>query len=126
MSQPEGSVYDWYRRGMDLLERGDAAAAAQLLERAHAAEPDARHLREGLARALFDAGHFKRAVLHFRHLANVDPADDYAQFGLGLALWRSGELEAARESLAVAVALRPRDEYQAALHQVRATLAARD
>lgn len=122
---PEGGVYDWYQRGKDLLERGDAAASVLLLERAHAAEPNADHLREALARALFDAGHYQRASLHFRHLATVDPVDHYAHYGLGLALWRLGEMERARESLTVAAALANREEYHAALRQVRATLSAR-
>lgn len=124
--EPVGSTYDWYRRGLDLLERGDAAASALLLERAHAAEPHARHLREALARALFDAGRYQSASLHFRHLSVVDPVDDYAHYGLGLCLWRTGDIEQARESLSIAVALRPREEYQAALGQVQATLRSRE
>ena len=51
---PAGEVYDWYTRGMQLLAAGDAAAAAQLLEHAARAEPDARSVREGLARALVE------------------------------------------------------------------------
>lgn len=124
--EPQGSTYDWYRRGLDLLERGDAAASALLLERAHAAEPDARHLREALARALFDAGRYQTAALHFRHLSVVDPADDYAHYGLGLCYWRVGAMESAKESLSMAVALRPREEYLAALKQVQATLRSRE
>lgn len=127
MSQaPLGEPYDWYRRGIELLDRGDAAASALLLERAHAAEPQARHVREGLARALFDAGRYQSASLHFRHLAAVDPVDHYAHYGLGLSLWRMGHLEQAREALAKAVALSPREEYLAALTQVRATLRSRE
>lgn len=125
-SGPQGSTYDWYRRGLELLERGDAAASALLLERAHVAEPNARHLREALARALFDAGRYQTASLHFRHLSVVDPVDDYAHYGLGMCLWRTGSIAAAKESLAMAVALRPRDEYRAALAQVQATLKSRE
>jgi hypothetical protein len=42
---PEGSaddVHAWYRRGMELLGRGSPAAAAQILQRASTAEPQAR------------------------------------------------------------------------------------
>src|SRR4051812_5734072 len=81
---PAGDVYDWYTRGVQLLGAGDAAAAAQLLEHAAQAEPASCSVREALARALFDSGHYERALVAFR--ANVDdnPADDYAHFGLGL------------------------------------------
>ena len=56
----------------------------------------------------------------------ANPAEDYAYFGLGMALWRTGDMEAAQESLAIAVAMRPDlKHYASALRQVRATLRAR-
>ena len=56
----------------------------------------------------------------------ASPADDYANFGLGLALSRSGDHEAAAEYLALAAAMRPdRKPYTDALRQVRATLRSR-
>ena len=56
-------------------------------------------------------------------IVEASPTDDYAHFGLGLALARSGEHEAAAEYLALAAAMRPdRKPYTDALHQVRATL----
>jgi hypothetical protein len=56
----------------------------------------------------------------------ASPSDDYAHFGLGLALARTGDPEAAAEYLALAAAMRPdRKEYTDALRQVRATLEAR-
>jgi tetratricopeptide (TPR) repeat protein len=121
MSEPSGDVYDWYRRGMQLLQAGNAAAAAQLLEHAARAEPDAPSVREALARALFDSGSYERARAAFA--ANVDesPTDDYAHFGLGLTSVRMGDLDAAVEHLAIAVALRPDNHhYGTALRTARA------
>src|SRR5262249_55484326 len=123
---PGGEVYDWYQRGIDLLARGDAAAAAQLLERAATAEPGSPSIREALARALFDAGRYPRAREIFAKLVEEYPDDDYAHFGLGLSQWRLGDLASAREHLAMASAMRPSaSHYSAALGQVRATLDAR-
>ena len=103
---PAGDVYDWYTRGMRLLGSGDAAAAAALLEHAARAEPASCSVREALARALFDSGRYADARAAFA--ANVDesPADDYAQFGLGLSHVRMGELDEAVEHLAIAAAPR--------------------
>ncbi len=120
-SGPEGGVYEWYRRGLDLLSNGDPAAAATLLTRVAAAEPDSRSVREALARAQYDAGRYAEAVDSFGELAAGNPTDDYAHFGLGLAASRAGDLELAAEHLALAVALRPDlPHYARALRGVRA------
>ena len=81
---PSGDVYDWYMRGMELLTSGDAAAASQLLAHAIAADPQSHSLREAYARALFDAGRYPEARASFEQIVAADPADDYAQFGLGV------------------------------------------
>jgi tetratricopeptide (TPR) repeat protein len=123
---PLGGAYDWYRRGTALLEQGNAAAAAELLAWAVEQEPDARSLRETWARALFDSGRFDDAAREFGHLADIAPDEDYAHFGLGLALWRLRRFPEAADHLAMAAVMRPdRSEYAAALRQVRATMAAR-
>jgi Flp pilus assembly protein TadD len=120
------NVGDLYKRGLDLLGRGSAAAAAQLLERAAAAEPRSRSVREALARAQFDAGQYSAAARNFRMIVEASPVDDYAQFGLGLALARTGDHGAAAEHLALAAAMRPNmRHYTDALRSVRATLRAR-
>jgi predicted Zn-dependent protease len=119
-------VHAWYQRGMELLDRGSAAAAAQVLERACAVEPGSHSVREALARAQFDAGRYADAAENFRVIVEASPSDDYANFGLGLALTRTGNHAAAAEYLALAAAMRPdARHYTDALHQVRATLRAR-
>jgi Flp pilus assembly protein TadD len=126
---PEGSeddVHAWYLRGMDLLGRGSPAAAAQVLQRASTAEPQSRSVREALARAQFDAGRYAEAADNFRMIVEASPSDDYANFGLGLALARMGDHAAAAEYLALAAAMRPdASHYTDALRSVRATLQAR-
>lgn len=123
---PDGDAYTWYQRGLELLGRGSAAAAAQLLERAAEAEPGSRSVWEALARAQFDAGRYGQAAESFRRIVEASPSDDYAQFGLGLALARDGNPAAAAEHLALAAAMRPDlAHYTDALRGVRATLRAR-
>ena len=121
-----GDTYDLYQRGLDLLSRGSAAAAAQLLARANTAEPGSRSVLEALARAQFDAHRYGDAADSFRQIVDASPTDDYAQFGLGLALARTGNPRGAAEHLALAVAMRPDlRHYTDALRGVRATLRAR-
>jgi Flp pilus assembly protein TadD len=120
-------VHAWYRQGMDLLGRGSAAAAAQVLQRASMAEPGSRSVREALARAQFDAGRYADAADNFRMIVEASPSDDYAHFGLGLSLARIGDPAAAAEYLALAAAMRPdAAHYTEALRSVRATLRARE
>jgi Flp pilus assembly protein TadD len=122
----DADTYQLYQRGLDLLGRGSAAAAAQLLSRAAAAEPHSRSVLEALARAQFDAGQYKAAAGNFQRIVDASPSDDYAQFGLGLALSRAGDHGAAAEHLALAAAMRPNlRHYTDALRSVRATLRAR-
>src|ERR1022692_3012291 len=60
---PDGTdTYSLYRRGLDLLGRGSAAAAAQLLERAVAAPPRAPSGLGGPAPAQFDARRYADAA----------------------------------------------------------------
>jgi len=128
-SVPAGTAdtHQLYRRGLDLLGRGSPAAAAQLLQRAAAAEPRSKSVLEALARAQFDAGQYAAAAGNFRRIVDASPSDDYAQFGLGLALARTGDPGAAAEHLALAAAMRPNlRHYTDALRSVRATLRARN
>ena len=118
---PEGGVYEWYQRGVQLLADGHPAAAATLLARAADVEPGSRSILEALGRAQYDAGRYPEAMAAFTALVAVSPTDDYAHFGLGLAASRAGELPLAAEHLALAVALRPdRGHYARALRGVRA------
>jgi Flp pilus assembly protein TadD len=118
---PGGGVYEWYQRGLHLLANRDPAAAATILARAAEAEPGSRSLLEALARAQYDAGRYDEAMGTFRELISRNPADDYAQFGLGLAASRAGDLDMAAEHLALAVAMRPDvTHYARALRGVRA------
>jgi Flp pilus assembly protein TadD len=110
---------------MELLGDGNPAAAATLLSRAAEAEPGSRSVLEALARAQYDAGRYQEAIATFAELIAVNPTDDYAQFGLGLAASRAGELGLAAEHLALAVAMRPDlGHYARALRGVRARRAA--
>jgi Flp pilus assembly protein TadD len=123
--RPAGDVYDWYVRGQKLLTDGNAAAAVQLLRRAVEADPGSHSARETLARALFDARLYGEALEVFATVVEQNPADDYAQFGLGLAALRSGDHARAVQHLSLAAAMRPDQlHYKTALRAARVRLEA--
>lgn len=121
--RPAGEVGDWYRRGLALLDSGDAAAAATVLRHARDAAPEARSVAEALARALYDAGAYGEATDVFAQLSAADPADDYALFGWGRSALASGDARSAAQRLALAAAMRPSNSsYAAALRSARHAL----
>ena len=109
-------AYDWYQRGMALLQAGDVHAAATLLERAADAEPGKSSIHEALARAYFGAGRFAAALEQFTRVLEISPANDYAVFGSGLCLGRLGRLREAVGQLRMANVMRPdNNDYRDAL-----------
>lgn len=123
---PEGSTYDWYRRALELLDRGDPGASLVLIDRVLIEDPGSRTALEIRARGLFDSGRYQEAAEAFQQCADLAPDDDYAHYGVGVSLWRLQEFPAAEDHLAMACVMRPgRSDYARALGQVRATLAAR-
>jgi Flp pilus assembly protein TadD len=123
---PSGEVYDWYQRGVQLLDEGDPATASQVLGRAAARVPHSRSVLEALARAQFDSEQYDQAVVSFQRLVEEDPDDDYAQFGWGLSAAKLGRFDLAVEHLAVAAAMRPDvNYYTLALRGARATARAK-
>ena len=125
--EPAGEVYDWFIRGLRLLDGGNAEAAAALLTHARAREPASASILEALARAQFDARRYAEAHDLFGELVETTPDNDYARFGLGLSRLRTGDVTGAVEQLALAAAMRPgRADYQRALREARATVRARE
>lgn len=110
-----------FQEGSRLLESGDMHAAIVSLERACQLEPDKGSIREALARAYFHAGRVNRAREEFEKVIDLDPVNDYAHFGLGLCLLRTGQVDTARGHLKLAVIMRPDNEaYENALRQASA------
>ena len=107
-------VYDLYRRGSQLLEAGDFAAAAIPLERARQLEPDKTSIREALGRAYFRSGRFEEAGHEFAAVVERAPVNDYAHFCLGRALYKTGRPKEARRHAVLAACMRPdRRDYRA-------------
>lgn len=109
----EASSYELYRRGLELLESGDFAAATVPLRKVAAREPEKSSVREALGRALFRTRRFGEAATEFEAVVERYPTNDFAQFCLGRSLALSGSSKRARRHLAIAANLRPdRRDYR--------------
>jgi Flp pilus assembly protein TadD len=107
------STYELYTKGLDLLERGDFAAATVPLRKVAAREPEKSSVREALGRALFRSRRFREAATEFEAVVERYPTNDFAHFCLGRSLDLSGSSERARRHFAIAANLRPdRSEYR--------------
>lgn len=100
-------VYELYQRGCALAAAGSHMAAATVLQRACAAEPEKASIRCELGRALFRSRRFREAADAFAAVVESNPADHYAHYGLGLARSRLGDLVSAGAHLKIACAMRP-------------------
>jgi len=90
-----------------LLRARHPHQAVLLLSRAKRKEPAKASIREGLGRALFMTGRVTGARREFAKAVQLDPANDYAHFGLALACERTGQRDRARAHIKLALAMRP-------------------
>jgi tetratricopeptide (TPR) repeat protein len=112
-------AYTAFSEGMQLLANDDAHAAVIALEQARALEPAKGSVREALARAYFRTGRFGAAEAEFAAALEIEPVNDYAQYGIGLCRLRAGDRTRARGHLRLATVMRPDNaDYRAALDQV--------
>lgn len=117
---PDGpaEAYARFQEGSRLLESGNAHAAVVALERARELEPEKGSIREALARAYYRSQRVDAARAEFEKVLELDPVNDYAHFGLGMCLLRSGDRDGARGHLKMATIMRPDEEaYQDALRR---------
>jgi Flp pilus assembly protein TadD len=115
----EPSAYAAFRDGDELLASGNPHAAVVALERARELEPGKASVRETLARAYYQSSRYDAAAAEFATAVELDPVNDYAHFGLGLALRHTGDVVGARRHLRLATVMRPDNaDYQHALAEV--------
>ena len=112
-------AYTAFREGTRLLADDNAHAAVIALEQARALEPAKGSVREALARAYYRTGRFSAAEQEFAAALDIEPVNDYAQYGIGLCRWRAGDRTRARGHLRLATVMRPDNaDYRAALERV--------
>lgn len=111
--------YELLMKGRRLLAARNNHQAVLFLEEARDLEPDKGSIREALGRALYNIGEIERACVEFQTAMDLNPADDYAYFGLALCTARLGEKGRATGLLKIALAMRPNSaDYRQALDRL--------
>jgi predicted Zn-dependent protease len=113
-----------YERAQVYFEMDDYAQAARLLEPLAEEQPRSVSVRLLLARAYYHSAQLRRAEAEFRAVTELDPAEDYAWFGLGRALKRQSRPAEALPCFRVAAAMRPSADYLNAVARAEADVAA--
>jgi predicted O-linked N-acetylglucosamine transferase (SPINDLY family) len=98
---------------------GDAARAAEILERAARLAPGDADLRFNLGNAYWDLGRYADAAAQYRRASELSPRDAAIRFALGEALARLGDGEAALAAYADVLAI---DPGHARAHALRGAL----
>ena len=104
------SAYNLFEKGKGLLERQNFLKAIMVLEQAKEIEPEKGSIREALAIAYYNHGFYLSAQKNFRKALDINIANDYAHYGLGLCLIKRGELKKALGHLKMALAMKPDSE----------------
>jgi tetratricopeptide (TPR) repeat protein len=109
-----------YERAQVYFEMNDYTQAARLLEPCAAGQPRSVSVRLLLARAYYHSAQLRKAEAEFRAVTELDPAEDYAWFGLGRALERQSRHAQAAPCFRMAAAMRPSGEYLEAAERAEA------
>src|SRR3954451_5012480 len=99
-------AYELFKKGSELLEKGDFMAASIPLERAAALEPDKSSVREALGRAYFRSARFEKAAREFAAVVEPPPVSNYALFCPARHLPKPGRPAEARRHAALAANMR--------------------
>jgi tetratricopeptide (TPR) repeat protein len=110
-------------RARDAARSGRLDEAAQAYTAAIASSPDSAFLYRELAAVERQRGDNAAALEHFRKAAALDPGDAKTLGQIGELLEASGELEAAAQAYADAIAIEPAADFEKRLEDVRARMA---
>lgn len=101
------SAYYFFKKGKLLSQKGKFLDAIMILERAKDLEPKKGSIRETLACAYYNCGFYSSAKKNFIKALEIDAANDFAHYGLGMCLIRERKISQAAGHLKMAFMMRP-------------------
>jgi len=106
------TAYVLLQKGRELLEDGNPAQAAFVLERARSREPNKGSILEMLGMAYYGYCRYRDAARSFEEALEVDPTNDYAHYCLGLCFLKLDRRSEAGGHFKLAWYLRPYEMYR--------------
>ncbi len=101
------SAYYFFKKGKILVQRGKFLDAIMMLEKAKDLEPRKGSIRELLASAYYNYGFYRSAKKNFIKALEIDAANDFAHYGLGMCLIKERKMNQAVGHLKMASVMRP-------------------
>ncbi len=112
-------AYYHFKTGEQFARENNFIKAIMHLEKAKCREPKKASIREALARAYYNCGFYAPAAKNFQKALEIDAANDFAYYGLGMSLAKQGKIKKAIGQLKIAVTMNPQFQaYQNALSKL--------
>ncbi|MCP3916205.1 MAG: tetratricopeptide repeat protein [bacterium] len=101
------SYADRMAHATSLIQSGNNATAVEILEKLRADQPDDTNVLNNLASAYIEMGSFDRAVVHLKHILELDSSEFAAHLNLGYAYLGRKQLDLALSHADRAASLAP-------------------
>lgn len=112
-------AYNLFQKAKKLIKKGKFLEATMLLEKARNLEPKKGSIREALAISYYNCGLYRSAKKNFIIALEIDVANDFAHYGLGLCLLKEGEINKALGHFKIARSMKPGSTlYQKILKEI--------
>ncbi len=100
-------AYSLFTKAKLMMKKNDFLNASLLLEEAREYEPGKGSIREALGICYYNMGFYDSSRVHFDKAIEIDAANDFAHYGMGLCLIRENKLNRALGYLKIASFMRP-------------------
>jgi tetratricopeptide (TPR) repeat protein len=103
-------AYSLFMKAKEYIGKNDFLNASLLLEEAVEYEPDKGSIREALGICYYNMGFYSSSKCHFDKAIEIDAANDFAHYGMGLCLIKERKISRALGYLKIASFMKPESE----------------